>query len=98
MSGQIRDMNMIRHESCHRGSGFRRHPDVRFCLGLGSHHKTRLAPKLRACQKPEEIDIKGTDLEKVMVKFMPPGLCEVQGCFDNVDVYSHGGCVSLCFA
>lgn len=46
--------------------------------------------------KPEEIDIKGADLEKVKVKFVPAKLYEVQGYYDNVDVYTHGGCVSGC--
>jgi uncharacterized protein (DUF362 family) len=46
--------------------------------------------------KPEEIEIKGADLEKVMVKFVPPKLYDIQGYYDNVDVYTHGGCVTGC--
>lgn len=46
--------------------------------------------------KPEEIEIKGADLQKVMVKFVPPKLYDIQGYYDNVDIYTHGGCVSGC--
>jgi uncharacterized protein (DUF362 family) len=46
--------------------------------------------------KPEDIEIKGADLEKVMVKFVPPKLYELQGCFPNVEVLAHGACITGC--
>nr|HID57814.1 DUF362 domain-containing protein [Desulfobacterales bacterium] len=46
--------------------------------------------------RPEEIEIKGADLDKVMVRFIPPGLYDIQGFFPNVDVYMHGACAHGC--
>lgn len=58
---------------------------------------TRLAERQRfGYAKPEDIIIKGADLQKAMVKFIPPKLYEVQGYFENVEVLTHGGCVSGC--
>ncbi len=46
--------------------------------------------------KPENQVIKGADLKKVKRQFVPPKMFEVQGCYDNVDVYTHGACVTGC--
>jgi len=91
----IRDMNMIvmsddivaADSVCAQASGYAWDwvPTTRLAWRQGFGHA-----------KPEEIEIKGADLEKVMVKFIPPKLYDIQGYYDNVDIYTHGACVSGC--
>jgi len=91
----IRDMNMIvvsddivaADSVCAQASGYAWDwvPTTRLAWRQGFGHA-----------KPEEIEIKGADLKKVMVRFVPPKLYEIQGYYDNVDVYTHGGCSTGC--